>query len=44
MIEDDDLLKNIIILGIKSALTLKKNLVANLSTKKIFENQNKILQ
>ena len=35
VIEDDDLLKNIILFGIKSVLILKKNLIANLSMIKI---------
>ena len=44
LVEDDDLLKNIIIFSIKSALILKKNLVATLSTtKKRFQNQSKFV-
>ena len=37
MIEDDDLLKNMILFGIKSALRKKKKLIANLSVTKKFQ-------
>ena len=43
LIEDDDLLKKLTLFGITSVLILKKNLMANLSTIKSFEHQNKIL-
>ena len=36
LIEDEELLKNIIVFGIKSAIVWKRNLIANLSTIKIF--------
>ena len=42
LIEDNYLLKNIILFGINSAPTLKRNLIENVSTKKKFKNQNKI--
>ena len=44
LIKDDDLLKNIMIFGKKrSVIVLKNNFIANPSTIKIFENQNKVL-
>ena len=36
LIKDDELLKNIMILGIKSVIVLKKNMTVNPSTTKIF--------
>ena len=36
LIEGDDLLKNIMLFGIKSVLILKRNLIASLSTIKSF--------
>ena len=36
LIKDDELLKNIMILGIKPVIVLKKNMTVNPSTTKIF--------
>ena len=44
LIEDDELLENIKLVGTKSAQKLKKKLIANLLTLKNFENENKILR
>ena len=38
----DDLLKNVKLFGIKSALISKKNLILSLPTNRIFNKQNKI--
>ena len=38
LVENDELLENIILFGIKSTLTSRNNLIANLSIIKNFEN------
>ena len=38
----DNFFKNIILFEIKPVLTLRKNLIANLSIVKIFENKNEV--
>ena len=42
LIEHGDLLKNVKLFGIKSALISKKNLILSLPTNRIFNKQNKI--
>ena len=42
LIEHGDLIKNVKLFGIKSALISKKNLILSLPTNRIFNKQNKI--